>query len=159
MIFAKECKEYKKMTRKHVALIGTASIIGAVMLGVSRIFFSDVLWSKGLWWYPFILLTPGICVIISYTMHFCEKSKILTKFKELVELVGKYSFEIYLVHIPLIEIIDMCINKYSLQKFHYLVWIIGVIVLAIGCAVLKYMANLSTHIIKNLCKKRFNSKS
>lgn len=143
MFFAKAAQKEKRATGKFHALIAAAFLIGLAMLVIFYKYHGIMLWAKGLSWYPFILMTPGICVLISYVAAAFEKVKLLSRLTGFLELAGKYSFEIYLIHIPLIEIIILCINRFGLHRYRDLIWGAGVILLAAGCVILKRLAELT----------------
>lgn len=63
----------------------------------------NMLWLYGLWWYPFILITPGLCYVLSMIMDFFAKFKVLKFLLVPFKYIGLASFEIYLVHIDIFK--------------------------------------------------------
>lgn len=57
-----------------------------------------LLWSCGMYWYPFILITPFLCWMISFVCCGLEKSKLGSRIVKAVKLPGKIAFEFYLIH-------------------------------------------------------------
>lgn len=110
------------------------------------------LWLRGYFWYPFILITPGLCVLISCLMELIKK--VLGKAGEcaekVLELPGKFSFELYLLHVWLFDVINN--NWIPAGKVQDVTktWILAVIVLIPACLVLRGMANGVTYVIKNV---------
>ena len=147
MIFANECKKNYQITRSTIVFGGIAFILGITILLLSYVFAKQYLWSYGLYWYPFVLITPPLCLGISYVSMFLEKAKITKPIISFLSLCGNYSFELYLVHIPLFSIIPVLIKKYDLSNINYLIWAAGIVAIAIGCYVLRYL----TVLLNRLC--------
>ena len=55
----------------------------------------------GMYWYPFVLMTPALCVGIAFLLHKAEKARI---FFAPLRWIGQGSFEIYLLNIWTVEI-------------------------------------------------------
>lgn len=89
--------------------------IGVILLALAGVllfvyyYYRDVniLWLYGLWWYPFLLITPGLCYGLSVIMNMMEKAKLKWLLVP-IKYIGLASFEIYLLHI------DIC--KYVIQN-------------------------------------------
>ncbi len=101
MIFAK----YKDAHVKNTLLpLSVLFIIGFISLK----FFSDncqsLLWNYGLAWYPFILITPFLCYLISLFSMFCEHFK-LSFITYMPKMIGKITFEIFLIHFFIFDIV------------------------------------------------------
>ena len=50
----------------------------------------------GLWWYPYILLTPGLCLLFSLIASHGEKSAFGRTVNRFFDFVGKHTFELFL---------------------------------------------------------------
>lgn len=97
MLFAKAAQE--KPTVKLRTLVCWMLLIlpGAAILLYCNSHAFDAFTTYGLWWYPFLLITPGLCIALSLLclaiQRFCRwPIKIL-------ETLGGCSFELYLVHL------------------------------------------------------------
>ena len=84
------------------AIITTRAAIGLLSATAFGFFCITYLWHHypeqtltelGLWWYPFIILTPGLCVGISFAM---SRLMLLDK---ILSTVGRFSLEIFLMHL------------------------------------------------------------
>ena len=107
MYFAKMSEgEHPVLTLKSTCYLFLTSVVGFVILGIFILFLESYLWSYGLYWYPFILITPGLCIFISIISETMMKYKITRGFILLLKSIGEYSFELYLVHI-------FCLNIYE----------------------------------------------
>lgn len=96
-----EQKDFRKLTALSVA----AMLLGIACLALFVWRYPARLWSCGFYWYPFILITPGLCILISYAMEYLKKIKIGAWFETILSFVGKHSFEVYLIHIWFYEIL------------------------------------------------------
>lgn len=94
----------KKISCKMIISLALMFVLGSSLLLIFYKFFFDFLWSYGLWWYPFILITPFLCLAMSFLFKLMEKSTFGNKINRLFSSIGDCSFEIFLVHIFLFEI-------------------------------------------------------
>lgn len=100
MYFARMSEDGKMRVSGKLAMILAGSMLVGIMLLI--LFFEkydDYLWRFGLYWYPFILITPGLCIFISAFAEMLWENKIARVFLDLLKRIGEYSFEIYLVHL------------------------------------------------------------
>ena len=105
MYFAKlEKYDHKKVTKHMIVTLVLILGTGLAALLFSALFFKEYLVSYGLLWYPFVLITPGLCVLMSYIAKGLERGKILHCIVIALSTVGVLSFEIYLVHIFFLDI-------------------------------------------------------
>ncbi len=86
-------------------LVRTA-YVAAFVLGLGILLYSlrlgdGVLIDYGMYWYPFALITPALCVGLAYGLSKLTRAAPL--FKPL-RAVGKSSFEIYLINIWMVEL-------------------------------------------------------
>lgn len=153
MLFADVCKKDAKITRKHAIGLAAAFLLGAGFLVGSVVLAKPYLWSHGLYWYPFVLITPPLCVGISCVARMLERIKVTKWLVSLVSLCGDYSFEVYLVHLLLITCIPIVIDALGLAKVGYLVWMAGVVALCAGCFILRRVAGLLTDVLSRCSRK------
>lgn len=113
IIFGEKVKNNIKVSSKEIYIVLTMMVIGLCILGVSIIKFPEYLRYYGLWWYPFILITPGMTFIMA---KFLEVIKIKYLFKFL-NLLGTYSFEIYLIHERVLHLLKDVINNIYILNF------------------------------------------
>lgn len=64
-----------------------------------------IIWNYGLWWFPFIIMAPAIAGITSLLLEFLLHFRAGKMFHFIMEKCGKASFEIYLVHFLVNDII------------------------------------------------------
>lgn len=99
--------------------------------------YSDYLWNYGLYWYPFVLITPGICIWSSICLRWIDKYKGLRWIKRMLETVGSNSFEVYLIHIPIFEYAHKFIEHYEIREYRNHILIGAVFATILGCIILK----------------------
>lgn len=78
-----------------------AFAIGLAALLLCLIRYQEMLNTYGMYWFPFVLMTPGFCVFISWLLHKAEKVRWL--FAPL-RAIGAASFEIFLINIWMAEL-------------------------------------------------------
>ncbi|MGN7763259.1 acyltransferase family protein [Paenibacillus sp. 22594] len=77
-------------------------LTGAVLLAASQKYMSGYMWSYGLWWYPFILITLPLCLLTAGMLHWVAERK-WSRFPFL-SFCGAHSLEIYLIHERMLKI-------------------------------------------------------
>lgn len=93
---------YTLKMRDYIAA-GILTVVGTVLLLTFAKVYSDHLWSWGLCWYPFALIVPGGCLALFLLSEKLDGVKFLRGINRIMETVGIYSFELYLVHVFLYE--------------------------------------------------------
>lgn len=73
--------------------------LGVVLVAMAR--YRELLIDYGLYWYPFALMTPGLCVFFAFLM---ERAKKAERIFAPLRLLGQASFEIYLINIWMVEL-------------------------------------------------------
>lgn len=130
----------KPIVRKHAWIGALFCCVGFALLTLAYKHASEYLWSYGLHWYPFITITPFLCYVISLVSMKFEKNKVLSVILAALKLIGTYSFELYLVHIPLFSIVGKVIQKFEFLN-HNLTWLVACAI-SFPCAfVLKCISN------------------
>lgn len=94
MIFA---KHEDTIIRKKAVYLVCGFFIGNILLFLSYKFLYKYLWNYGLHWFPFILIVPGACWIMSELSALCDRC-FLSVFVRFVKFLGTFTFEIYLVY-------------------------------------------------------------
>lgn len=103
--------------------IGIAMIIGYVTLFITVVKVpTDVRWNYGLFWYPCILIAPGMSLSLNWLAKKMDSSP-LSPVVRFISWIGKISFEVYLIQ----ELIKVLVN-YLIQTGHIkggnLIWIL-----------------------------------
>ncbi len=127
---------------ENLNISGKATFVAALLwiVGNISLFFgyrldAKYLWGYGLLWYPFLLMIPFVCILISCVAMFMESVRGLRGINRIVGMIGQSSFELFLLHIFLFEVANRhWLSKWedssSKQGFIYC-GVAGVIILAI----------------------------
>lgn len=145
ILFARHCHGGAQLSIKALFLFLAATVLGFLFLSVSYTRFSDYLWSYGLHWYPFLLITPGLCILISLACTILEKHHISRLFLKPLETVGRNSFEVYLVHAMLFEYLTPVHKSIPIPR--NLLWALSLAAVAVGCLLLKVAAKACTKLL------------
>lgn len=96
---------YQKLYENNLifVLLNVLMLVGFAVLFFCFAYMSGSMWNYGLWWYPFIMITPGLVVDLGLLANLLEKNGLLSYAKKGVECLGDASFEIYLIHIGMFE--------------------------------------------------------
>lgn len=76
-----------------------AIIPGFVLLWLFILPHEDLCWRYGIFWYPFLLITPAFCEILARLFAWIDSVKVLHFIPAIFRIIGESSFEIYLLHI------------------------------------------------------------
>lgn len=149
MFMAKEADKGARISMPGFTASLAAMAAGVVALWYCRETHHNLLWDYGLWWYPFILITPGLCFLISGVAQQMEKSSIGKRVLGIVSVIGNDTFEIYLVHMLLFDIYenDLIANNILPDKTIY--WLVTILAIIPGCMFLKRITAAVTGVIKH----------
>lgn len=106
-------------------------VIGNGLMYYGQRFPEELLWGYGLSWYPGLLIIPGAMLIMCRGFALCERVRALSWLGRLFELMGKYSFEIFLIHLLLFS----TLTRLGLEPQGNLQWLLAIIAsvpLAVG---------------------------
>ena len=99
----------RTVPKKLAVFLGAALIFGVFLMKYFYNTYDSVyMYRFGLWWFPFIFITPGLCFLISWV---CEKIsslhlKITGKIRTAATYISGITLELYLVHIFFFMIYD-----------------------------------------------------
>lgn len=125
-------------------LMGLALLV--LQLGYLHI--PNKMWAYGVYWYPFVWIAPMVCVLLSLLMDALEGmpgGKMIIRF---LSWIGDYSFEIYLVHIPMVELLNELIAAQGLHEKKGLIMGAGVCVMMFCCVILRRLAQTAAGWIR-----------
>ena len=112
---------YKKINWVQIIVCSILFVFGVAVLGISYFYFEPFMLDYGLYWYPFIFITPPLCLHISLISACFEKNKVLSKVLDGIAWVGKISFELYLVHIFVVDIQQRLLQQLLIEE-NVLIW-------------------------------------
>ena len=104
MVFAKYSIQPRRVSRCEYALLYALMVVGlwSLFLAVDR--FAAKCWPYGLWWYPYILITPGLCMALASFFALLSKAAATRWIPKGLSLLGNASFEIFLIHVALYDL-------------------------------------------------------
>ena len=91
----------------NIPLLLVLAVIGHAMIYLGLRCDADTVWTTGVTWYPAIIAIPGTMYIFCRLFEFAEKRKWLGWFMWLHNIAGRYSFEIFMLHIGLYELVSV----------------------------------------------------
>ena len=110
MYFAQKAKE-EKMSSNEIKAWGILAILGFVLMYGFMKCDANILWAYGLYWYPFLLIVPGSCIMLSFFMEKCNGYRIGRCLNKSLSYVGRYSFEVYLIEIFVFEVYNYLVKN------------------------------------------------
>lgn len=122
--------------------------VGTIILYIGHRDWLNIMWVTGLYWYPFFLVAPSACVILSYIFGkaaACRWLFFLRLPRKCLALIGGASWEIYLIHVPVFQRV-----VYRHMEFSILKWVL----LSIPCIV----AGILWHYLVDRLMKRLSGK-
>ena len=147
MLFSLLCQADRKVIKAHIVAACVSFLVGIVSLVLCFTQTPDFMWSYGLYWYPFILITIPVCMAVSWISISLEKFKIAKPILSFLTLCGTYSFEIYLTHILLFAITNDLIKKQSLEN-NLFVWVVSFLAVIVGCFLLRKATEAAVRILR-----------
>lgn len=151
MLLAKHSQRGDSIGRNGLIAILFAMTAGFAGLDFCYRYLTDYLWSHGLYWYPCTFTTPGLCILISLAASALEKRSFTRWVTKGLSFLGTYSFEIYLLHLPLYEALPALLESRSLPVSKNLIWLGTFPVVLLGSFLLK---TVSSSITRRLGKYR-----
>lgn len=137
----KECDIRKKGIRE-ILIMGM--VLGFAVLFMCIYRYPETLWAYGTWWYPYLLITPGLCYILSLVFELGEWIKLGKVVLLPLKWIGKASFEIYLVHIAAYDLAQQ--YRGDLNNRQWLKLMLAAIVVGIGYHLI--IEGLKKHLAK-----------
>lgn len=140
-----------KISLKFMLIATVLSIISMAAFIVCYFKLHDELWNYGLWWYPFIITAPTICLYLSFISKQLEKKSVGQKIMKAFSFIGSYTFELFLVHMFVFkEVSSMIMER---QPNHVIaIWFAALIPVAIGAAILYQLTKGVEKLIKKAAK-------
>ena len=152
MYLAKRSQESdEKISLKFMLIATVLSIISMAAFIVCYFKLHDELWNYGLWWYPFIITAPTICLYLSFISKQLEKKSVGQKILKAFSFIGSYTFELFLVHMFVFkEVSSMIMER---QPNHVIaIWFAALIPVAIGAVILYQLTKGVKKLIKKAAK-------
>lgn len=101
-------------------------VLGITLLSISLSYYNDYLWSAGLWWYPFILITLPLSMLLAIFLKYIDETKVIGL--TVLTFLGTHSLEIYLFHERVLRISQPLMKYLLFDKFKLIFNIFCIIV-------------------------------
>lgn len=150
MLCGKFTQTHSQISRKTIYYTMSVTFLGACLLLIANRCLEPYLRTHGLYWYPFILIAPGICLTLSFLLHLLRNNTFGRLLGSVLSKLGTYSFDIYLVHLLVFELVDHLTDTLGLFTDTLPVWLLALPVIAAGCIGLHYIVAL----LQKLCVRR-----
>lgn len=147
MVFGRLCMEDREIKALNIGLLAALSVAGLLMALIIVSRFEALAWSMGLGWYPFLLVAPGACIILTLLARLLERVNVGRAVLRAVNKLGDYSFELYLVHLGLFDVIMYAINQHDFPGGN-LTWIAALFVTAALCFLLRRAARKLEKVLR-----------
>lgn len=147
MVFGKLAKEGYVLRFRDYLVSAIAVAVGAAVLVICQTSFPELMWNQGLFWYPFALIAPGCCVLVSAGAEKLDGHKIFRGIRKLLEFVGIYSFELYLIHVFVYEDLRAAVLDYLWRITVNGQWVMSIPVIVVGAFLLNRIASLASRLV------------
>lgn len=114
----------------NIPLLLVLAAAGHVLICLGMRAGADAVWTMGTTWYPAIIAIPGTMYLFCKFFEFVEKKKWLGWFMWIHNITGRYSFEIFMLHIVLYELISI-LGIYSTSKLVLTLYASGACVISV----------------------------
>ena len=152
MLVGRLCHNGSFAKRHKIAAVGTTIFGWCLLIALWQLDF-NTLWHYGLFWYPFLLITPGMCVLYSKAALALEKIAVGRGLLRCLDKVGENSFELFLVHYAAIDVMEYMIEPMGLLPKDDRVWILAPVVFVAGCVALRLGAEELKQWMRRICKR------
>ena len=124
------CEEDRVLTKKQMLVAILAMLAGTALLILFKVSVDGTgMWNYGLNWYPFIMITPGLCLCLSWAAMKMDGIRCLAWIPKAMGIVGKYSFELFLLHAFVFSLVRMGIDKWNLHPYSNRIWLAVLVLL------------------------------
>ena len=103
MCFAAESRRRDSLRRGETILLLLLAPLGYVLYWELQKLFPDRLWDLGLYWYPFLLIIPGVMIALSWIVERLERFGFGRALNRAAVFLGGLTFELYLTHVSVAE--------------------------------------------------------
>ncbi len=118
-----ELAERRPELKLNRGILIIAFLIGNYLMYYGQRFSTEILWGYGLSWYPGLLIVPGALFLLPLCFALLERVNWLGWINSIFSLMGKWSFEIFLVHLLIFTYLEV----FSLTPSNNLGWLLLII--------------------------------
>jgi len=149
IVFGKWCCRNKEFSKRVIVGAVVSAAAGIIVLYVCCKKCNHLLWTHGLHWYPFVLITPAMCLIISWVMQWFDRCKAGRAVVISLDKIGAYVFELYLIQVLLIHMKNYAVYTRGWLTETPRLWLVMVVLNVIGSIALRWIVNgITRHVPK-----------
>lgn len=148
-VWCNNAKEERTLSYEAIAGVFGLMIVGLVFGVIVFLRYKEYGWSFGLDFYPYILVVPGTCVFVSLICRLLEKCRVGRAVVRVLEFIGGYTFEIYLVHLSVFRLV----TTYSTDKGITVPNSIWCVVFLIACVLAALFCFLKNGLLRLWAKR------
>lgn len=140
------------LSRKQTVLVLLTGALGWAVLLPAYISLPDLRWSYGIGWYPFLLITPGLCLCLSAAADWLTRHH-AAAFIRAVSRVGTVSFELFITHLMLFPFLYGKADALAQQERFgvlLLLWAAGALISLAAALVLRRLADALLQLMSRL---------
>ncbi|MBQ4550170.1 MAG: acyltransferase [Oscillospiraceae bacterium] len=148
MLFASGAEEDRVVRPWQMAVGFVLMMLGIYFLKLAFEHIPDTLWRYGVAWVPFVAIAPPMCLFLSMCMSALERIPGGKAVIGTLSWVGSYSFEIYLLHISMVELLPELIRTQELEQRSGLVWCAGICVMMVLCLLMRGVSEALVRLVR-----------
>ena len=123
MMTMQKAKEGAVITKQQIAFSLVLMAAGCAGLSFSYRYLPGLLWYKGFYWYPFLLITPGLCLIISCCADRLDRFRAGHWILQRLDSLGQVTLEIYISQITIYYGLRYLINNGTINESDLIWWL------------------------------------
>lgn len=150
MVIAKKINENRSIKINNT-IFNIIFVVGIVLLVVFFKYLNKYLWKYGLYWYPFILITPAFCFYLSKGFNYISKRG--KSILNIIKWFGEHSLELYLFHFTIYRVIIIFTEYFCINISIISINLINFIFSILSSILWKRMLNFSQKNIDRLNNK------
>ena len=153
MYVGKLAMEDKSLNKLHCIVLIFACLLGGAILRYFVVNHNNLMSNYGMWWYPFILITPGLCLVICLLSCWIDKIKVGSFLLKGVSYVGNHTYEIFLMHLFVYTFIRHFIFHGYISG-SYKTWFVAVLMVIVSSWLLILVGKGINYQMKKISDKR-----
>lgn len=152
ILFAEYGSTHEGISPRAAVAAVIASMVGWVLLSKANALVgnADLMWGTGLFWWPFILITPGLCLVFSLICTLVER--FAPQVNRALAKLGGCTLELYAIHALLLQFANAAIADGYIQGSNLFWAALALVSIVLAVLLAKATACLSVYLQRrNAC--------
>lgn len=152
ILFAEYGSTHEDISPRAAVAAVIASMAGWVLLSKANALVgnADLMWGTGLFWWPFILITPGLCLVLSLICTLIER--FAPQVNRALAKLGGCTLELYAIHALLLQFANAAIADGYIQGSNLFWAALALVSIVLAVLLAKATACLSVYLQRrNAC--------